>query len=325
MKHNCFLTIFLSYIVPGFGAGFVMLLSACASNPNKVQNVQTILDQSAVVSAGQSVGVKNGEMVVLDRGQLSEKLRDLQNTVFALEDHVYGTRKLGTLGQYGELKSCQRKLASRQYGGSGSMAWTDPLDRVTDKEEDLKIGLDEKKELVGVSEEGLRDRVQRFQTYRQILQKRSDEFAERTDACKAQLATKSLNGSESSKVLVNELPKSSLEKAAINQFMCGFVHSGASLESFMLNAFAHGWLALGDFELAQNLIGGSLRDSKGASQPNGFLFNGWKLAFDTGALTVGDLLAGLKTAHLVAWAFDHKSDVSAASTCLSSPDGVWNH
>src|SRR5690606_24805551 len=109
-------------------------------------------------------------------GQISEKLRDLQNAVYSLEDKVYGTRKLGSMGLYGELKACKRKLASRQFGGSGNMMWSEPLDRVTDKEDELKVGVDEKKQLVGLSEEFLKDRLQRFQGYKTILQKRSDEF-----------------------------------------------------------------------------------------------------------------------------------------------------
>ncbi len=60
-------------------------------------------------------------MVVMDKVQVSDRLRDLQNSVYSLEDRVYGTRKLGSLGLYGELKSCKRKLASRQFGGSGTM------------------------------------------------------------------------------------------------------------------------------------------------------------------------------------------------------------
>jgi hypothetical protein len=132
--------------------GFFLTLAACKSNPNKVEDVQTQLDHPATVTGEQKVGVKNGEMVVLDKAQIAEKLRDLQNSVYSLEDKVYGTRKLGSLGLYGELKSCKRKLASKQLGGSGAMTWTEPLDRVTDKEEDLKIGFDEKKNLVGISE-----------------------------------------------------------------------------------------------------------------------------------------------------------------------------
>lgn len=290
MKHKI-----LVILLPG-------LLSACGS-ANTVNTAPVVTPSELAAPA-------------FDKAQASEALRELQTSVFVLEDQLYGPRKQANLGQYGELKSCLLKLASKQYGGLGSMTWGEPLDRVTDRE-DPKVGEE--------SEDSLRQRVERFKRYRTILQRRVDDFSERTVACKTELATKTLNASESSRVLVNEAPKTSLQKPQINQYMCGFVHSGAGLESFMLNGFAQGWLALADFELTQNLIGGALKDSKGVAQPNGFLFNGWKLAFDANKVTVGNLLEGAQNARLVAWAFDRKADVSAASTCLDSPDGAWNH
>lgn len=301
-----------------------LFLASCKSNPNKAETVQTEMDNSQSVTGTQSVGVKNGEMVVMDRTQMSEKLRDLQNAVYVLEDRVYGTRKLGSLGLYGELKSCKRKLASRQFGGTGNMMWSEPLDRVTDKEEEIKAGVDEKKELVAMSEEYLKDRLKRFQSYRIILQKRSDEFGARIEACKAEVATKEMDGNQPNKVMVSEIPKSSVERAEINQYMCGFVKPGASLEAFMLNAFARGWLSLGDYRMAQNLIAASLKDTKGNSKDNVLLFNGWKLAFDRNVVTVGELLNDGKDAKLVNWAFDKKADVPNSSSCLSGPDGQWN-
>lgn len=296
----------------------------CKTNPNKAQDLKTDLDASKTVSGSEQVGLKNGEMVVLDKVQMSEKLRDLQNSVYALEDKVYGTRKLGSLGLYGELKSCKRKLSSRQYGGGGSMVWTEPLDRVTDKEEELKVGVDEKKNLVGVSEEFLKDRLQRFQGYKIILQKRSDEFEEKIATCKSELATKELDANEPGKVMVTDVPKASVDRPAVNQFMCSFVRSGASLQSLMINAFAKGWLSLSDFKLEQNLISATLKDTKGKSRENALMFNGWKLAFDQSSVTVGELLNDGKDARLQAWSYDAKSDMPPKSDCLKDGPGVWN-
>jgi hypothetical protein len=299
-------------------------LAACAGNPNKAEKIETKMENAEAVSGTQAVGVKNGEMVVMDKAEMSEKLRDLQNAVYSLEDKVYGTRKLGSLGLYGDLKACKRKQASRQFGGTGTMVWTEPLDRVTDKEEELKVGVDEKKNLVGVSEEFLKDRVARFQRYKQILQKRSDEFEEKISSCKNDLATKEIDSSQTSRVMVSEAPKASIDRQEINLFLCSFVKPGASLQAFMLNAFSKGWLSLSDYKLEQNLIGASLKDSKGTSKDNAMLFNGWKLAFDHSPVTVGELLNEGKDARLVAWSFDHKADVPASGKCLSSSDGVWN-
>lgn len=313
MKHNIFLVL------------TVFALTGCKSNPNKAEDVQSNLDQAAKVSGQEKVGLKNGEMVVLNKVEMAEKLRDLQNSVYSLEDRVYGTRKLGSLGLYGDLKSCKRKIASRQYGGSGSLMWTEPLDRVTDKEQDLKIGVDEKKDLVGLNEEFLKDRIQRFQGYKTILQKRADEFEEKIEACNGELSTKKMDATQPSKILVSEVPKAVTDRASVNEFMCGFVREGASLESFMINAFARGWLSLSDFKLEQNLLAGPVKDAKGDPRDNAFLFNGWKMAFDRSPVTVGELLNEGKDAKLMAWSYDKKGDVTNSSRCLSANDGQWNH
>lgn len=305
---------------------FVLVLgvSACRSNPNKAEKIETKMEQSGKVSGNEQVGVKKGEMVVQSKVVMAEKLRDLQNGVFSLEDRVYGTRKLGSLGMYGELKTCRRKLASRQYGGSGTLVWTEPLDRVTDKEDELKLGLDEKQELVGVSEEYLRDRLQRFGGYKQILQKRADEYQDRIEECKTDLGKREVDNDQPSKVTVQEAPKATADRAAINQYMCGFVKPGASLEALMLNAFAKGWLSLSDFKLTQNMLAANLKDAKGVSMDNGLLFNGWKLAFDAPQVTVGELLQEGKDAKLVAWTYGKRDEVPGSGSCLGNPDGVWN-
>lgn len=300
-----------------------IVLAGCKSNPHKAEEIKTELDKAATVSGSQALGLKNGEMVVQDKAAMSEKLRDLQNAVFALEDKVYGMRKLNSLGLYGDLKSCQRRMASRQYGGSGNMVWTEPLDRVTDKEDEFKIGLDEKKELVGVSEEFLRDRITRFQGYKTILQKRSDEFEAQIEACKAQLATKELDPSQPSKVMVQEMAKSNYDKVAINKFMCGYVKKGASLQNFMVNAFAKGWLSLSDYRPESNLVVATLKDSKGKAKENALLFSGWKMSFDRNPVTVGELLNDGKDAQLVAWTYDKKADVEGSGVCLAR-EGEWN-
>ena len=146
MKHNSYLVLSI--------LGAALAIAGCKSNPNKAEKIETNLESAEKVSGTQKVGLnKDGEMVTLDKTAMSEKLRDLQNTVYGLEDEVYGTRKLGSQGLYGDLKGCLKKLSSKQYGGNGQLIWTEPLDRVTDKEEEMKVGVDDNKALIGVSEE----------------------------------------------------------------------------------------------------------------------------------------------------------------------------
>ena len=75
----------------------------------------------------------------------------------------------------------------------------------------------------------------------------------------------------------------------------------------------------------KGLLPDLVKDAKAVERANGFLFNGWKLAFDTGPVTVGEILSVTKDAKLQAWAFDRKADVVGAVSCLTSADGVWNH
>jgi hypothetical protein len=128
-------------------------------------------------------------------------MRRLQYEVFELEDRVYGNRKYGSQGLYGVLKSCRSELSDPKHGGDGKLMWTEPIDRVTDKEDEFNIGLDEKAKLVGVSEEYLKDRITRFRDYRNVLHKRQDEYEDKVAICKAELRARK---SKASTALNNE-------------------------------------------------------------------------------------------------------------------------
>ena len=178
-----------SFKIAVIGCGLLnaLLMIGCMTNPNKAEKIDTKVDKSAKVTGDTQVGVKDGNMVVQRKVLMSEELRTIQNEVYELEDHVYGNRKYGSLGLYGVLRDCRASLSDVRNGGSGKLQFTEPMDRVTDKEEEYKIGLDEKDQLVGVTEEFLKDRIERFRKYKQILQKREDEYDEKVTICKNDL------------------------------------------------------------------------------------------------------------------------------------------
>lgn len=165
-------------------------LSACAGNPNKAQKIDTTVENSSQISGDTQLGVKDGNMVVQKKVMMNEELRKVQYEVYELEDRVYGNRKYGSLGLYGVLRDCKLQLSDPKNGGDGKLMWTEPIDRVTDKEEDFKVGLDEGKKLVGVSEEFLTDRIARFKGYKNVLNKREDEYEEKVAICKADLKSR---------------------------------------------------------------------------------------------------------------------------------------
>ena len=162
-------------------------MTACAHNPHKAEMIDTKIESSDQVTGDTSVGVKEGNMVVQRKVMMNEELRRLQNEVYALEDHVYGNRKFGSLGLYGVLKDCRTQMAESANGGSGHLSWTEPMDRITDKDDDMKVGLNDKSKLVGISEEMLKDRIERFRNYKMVLQKREDEYDDKVAICKNEL------------------------------------------------------------------------------------------------------------------------------------------
>lgn len=173
---------------------FILLLSgmciSCSSNPHKAEKINTSIKHDDQVSGDTKVGVKDGNMIVQKKVKMNEELRSLQIEVYELEDRVYGNRKYGSLGLYGVLRDCRFQLSDPKNGGDGKLTWTEPIDRVTDKEDEYKIGLDEKDKLVGVSEEFLKDRLARFYEYKKVLQKREDDMNEKVTICKAELNSK---------------------------------------------------------------------------------------------------------------------------------------
>lgn len=166
------------------------LVVGCASNPNRAKKLDTEMENSSQVSGAERIGIKDGNLVVQKKVLMNEELRRLQNEVYETEDKVYGNRKYGSEGLYGALKHCKLKLSSKDYGGNGKLMWTEPMDRVSDKEDQFDVGIDEKEKIVAVSEEFLQDRIKRFRGYKQVLQKREDEYNEKLEICDAALASR---------------------------------------------------------------------------------------------------------------------------------------
>lgn len=180
------------------GALALLTISACSHNPNKAEKIDTEMDKQSNISGNESVGVKDGNMVVQKKVQMNEELRRLQYEVYELEDRVYGNKKYGSKGLYGALKDCKAEAASKKYGGDGKIVWTEPIDRVTDKEDEWNVGIDEHDKIVGVSEEFLKDRLARFQKYKTTLKKREGEYEEKLEICDADLKVKREQGGTAS-------------------------------------------------------------------------------------------------------------------------------
>ncbi len=183
----------------GFLALTGLMVAACSSNPHKAEKIDTKIEKQQEITGNTSLGVKEGNMVVQKKVMMNEELRALQNEVYSLEDRVYGNRQYGSLGLYGVLRQCKADYSDRKNGGDGKLMWTEPVDRVTDKEDEFNIGVDETDKIVGVKEEFLKDRISRFKNYRTVLEKRQDEYETKLAVCQADLKSRKFDAAASRK------------------------------------------------------------------------------------------------------------------------------
>lgn len=167
-----------------------LFLAACA-NPNKAKDLDTKVDMTAPVNSGAVIGVKDGDMVYQRKVQMNEELRKLETDVYNLEAKVYGgPRYLDNKGLYGVLKDCRAEMSEARNGGDGKLLWTEKREYVTAEDDLSKIGIEDKKKIVGVSEEYLKDRLTRFGNYRKVLMDRQEEYETKVKVCELELKTK---------------------------------------------------------------------------------------------------------------------------------------
>lgn len=165
------------------------LLAGCSSK-NKAKDIDTTVDMSEPVRADSVVGVKDGDMVYQRKVAMNEELRRLEIDVYDLEARVIGgPRYLDNRGLYGVLRDCRVQIGDVKNGGDGKVRWTEAREYVTPEDDYSKIGIEDKKRIVGVSEEFLKDRLARFKEYQKTLQKRQDEYETKVKMCEMELQT----------------------------------------------------------------------------------------------------------------------------------------
>lgn len=155
-------------------------LSACASK-DKARDIETNLEKSQRVQ-GENLGVKDGNVVVQRKVMLSEELRKLQREVFEKEYRLYGNPQ-GSKGLRDQLKDCYQRLADPRIGGNGKLKDVQREDRLTKNETEFKFGIDENKQLVSISEEGLSSRIARFKSYNNAYDERLHEMGGDIEVC----------------------------------------------------------------------------------------------------------------------------------------------
>lgn len=237
---------------------------------------------------------------------LSKDKAELKNRIVEIELESLGDPKKKTLGLYGDLKACRVKLASPAYGGSGTLFWDEPGDRLSEKWLSSPQG-----------------EVQEYQAVLMIVRYRRDYLKNELEKCQQALQARKHDPSLSSSVSITEGDSDNDER--VHQYMCRFVRKGASLRDFLIQTFSRGILQLEDFNLDQKFLVASLGDKKGVVRPHGLMFMGWKLSFDRGPLILKDIIFNEKDAKLQYWSFSGKDKIEEGQkSCLKKEAGHWN-
>lgn len=172
----------------------LLALGACASNPNKAKKVNADLESAEAVGAGQAVGVNtNNEMVFQNKIEMADYLKRLQYDVFESEEEIYGNPKKGNKGKRGVLHDCLLKLRSVQMGGEGTFVDAPEEQVLTRKEEKLdleKMGVDKNKKLVAVEEDYLKDRIKRFEGYKDLYRLQGSWYDREVKKCQTFMQAK---------------------------------------------------------------------------------------------------------------------------------------
>lgn len=153
----------------------LIFLCACSSLPK----VETKLEREQPITQELKFGTRGSDLIVQRKVDMIERLRALQIEVYELEAKTYGS-EFGSLGVYGVLKECRMDLAKNE----GALRYLEPLEKVTENEPPLTIGFDEAEKLVGISEETLQARIDRFEGYKRTLKGRLVTLEQKLDVCR---------------------------------------------------------------------------------------------------------------------------------------------
>jgi hypothetical protein len=166
--------------------------------PLKAENVQTTLDKETQMTDDTSVGVnKDNNVVVQEKTQMAEYLLNLKYESYKEYEALYGIREYGSKGLAGQVDACHKKASLKKFGGDGTapklVARPETLKKEMQLEwkdfeaPDQKIGFDEKQALVAVTQEHLRNKVDKFQDYRKQLTDQRAQLEQALSDCQAKI------------------------------------------------------------------------------------------------------------------------------------------
>lgn len=301
----------------------LLFLSACASNPNKVDSLPAEVQKQEDLGGGKVMGLNDkDELVVQKKIKLAEYVRGLEREVYDLEATVYGDDDTGARGKWGVLEDCLVKENSAQLGGEGTYVKMPEKTILTAKEDQIqKIGYDDTKKLVAVSADYLKDRIRRFENYKATYKSRKSWYETQIKICEAKVNAKAF---KASKVDMKSYPKAVNLDSEMDAYICRYAKAGARMTDLVRVALDKKWISKDDFEPDYRIAEGSLTDDNKFERYHVLRIGGWALSYNASA-EIGDLLNRAHSPALVAWMNDQADLVPNGTSCLRKGSNVWTN
>lgn len=188
------------------------LTTGCSSSKKreaqvlKDENVSTNLSKEETLGADSSIGVdKEGNVMHMDKTQLTEYLQTLKYDTFKEYEALYGIREYSSKGLAGKVNACNNKANQKKYGGDGTAVkpverpetmnpemlaeWKNFNKKKTsnDTNATVDVGYNEKGQVTAVSKENLLETIERFQDYRKSLTLKRAELEQALENCEAKI------------------------------------------------------------------------------------------------------------------------------------------
>lgn len=171
-----------------FSLALMALIAGCSSTPDPTEPFDKKYN-STTNERGETVGMKDDQIVIKKKVYLEERLSTLENEVNDLQRVIYGESKRFPGGTWAAVKDCRKRSADPRVGGSGTPEAQEPWEDITKTEEEFKFKADDNDNVIGYSEEQLNARITRFKKYKRILDDRYESFRKKLDGCEAEYQT----------------------------------------------------------------------------------------------------------------------------------------
>lgn len=162
-------------------------LAACSSKSKKDadikdQDIRSQLEKSEAIDGTTTLGVNEDKDIILqDKVQLSEHLRQLVAEVKHKQDEMYGSKRFGSRGLYGRLEKCVTKNKTQPLVPREILVKDKELGQL----EAGKFGYDEKGRLVALDEVKLRDKIRDLEDKKRRLYEKEEELLSELSRCEA--------------------------------------------------------------------------------------------------------------------------------------------